>query len=107
MEQDKIKYGENNNTVIITVSGNWNNMGIVMNSNNEVANVLGYTKNDICNQNINRIQPKCYADYHDEIVREYLERAESKSVGVERLVFPQSKSGYIISCNLMIKVLFT
>lgn len=36
VDTEKIKYGENSNTCIITVSGNLNSVGIVTNSNNEV-----------------------------------------------------------------------
>ena len=81
-------------------------IGIVMNCNNEIGRVLGYTKNEILGQNISRIQPKCYADYHDNILRTYLENAESKNIGVERLILPQAKNGYVVGCSLMVKVYF-
>ena len=66
--------------------------------------MLGYSKNDLFNQNINRIQPKCYSDFHDEVLKGYLEKAESRNIGIERLVFPITKNGYIRAFYLMIKV---
>ena len=47
VDQDRLKYGENSNTCILTVSGNFNNLGNVTNSNNEITRILGFSKNDI------------------------------------------------------------
>ena len=49
--------------------------------------------------------PKVYADLHDGFMRSYLETSESKIIGLERLVLPQNKQGYLVPCTLMIKVL--
>ena len=105
IDNDRLKYGENSNTCIITCSGNFNSIGTVTNSNNEITRILGYSKNDIISQNISRIMPKVYADLHDGFMRCYLETSESKIIGLERLVFPQNKQGYLIPSTLMIKVL--
>ena len=47
VDQDRLKYGENSNTCILTVSGNFNNLGNVTNSNKEITRILGFSKNDI------------------------------------------------------------
>lgn len=51
--------------------------------------------------------PKIIADIHDSLLKNYFESSESKIVGtgMERIVYPQNKNGYIIPCTLMIKVL--
>ena len=49
--------------------------------------------------------PKVYADLHDGFMRNYLETSESRVIGMERVVFPQNKNGYLVPCTLMIKVL--
>jgi PAS domain S-box-containing protein len=107
VDNERSKYGENSNTCIITLSGNYNSIGTVTNSNNEVTRILGFAKNDIIGQNINRIMPKIFADMHDGLLRSYFERSESKIVGagLERIVYPQNKNGYLLPCTLMIKVL--
>jgi len=86
IDNERLKYGENSNTCIITVSGNLNTIGTVTNSNNEITRILGYSKNDIQEQNISRIMPKVYADLHDGFMRNYLETSEPKVIGIERLV---------------------
>jgi len=105
IDNERLKYGENSNTCILTCAGNFNSIGTVTNSNNEITRILGYSKNDIISQNISRIMPKIYADLHDGFMRSYLETSESKIIGLERLVLPQNKQGYLVTCTLMIKVL--
>ncbi len=47
IDNDRQKYGENSNTCIITVSGNFNNIGVVTNTNNEITRILGFVKSDL------------------------------------------------------------
>jgi len=77
-----MKYGENSNTCVIIISGNVNNRGIVTSCNNEITRVLGFSKNDIIDQNIKRIMPQVYSDLHDDFVKNYLETSQPKVIGV-------------------------
>jgi len=47
IDNERLKYGENSNTLIITASGNSNSMGLILNANNEISNILGYNQNDV------------------------------------------------------------
>ncbi len=47
IDNDRQKYGENSNTCIVTVSGNFNNIGVVTNTNNEITRILGFSKSDL------------------------------------------------------------
>ena len=76
-----------------------------MNANNEVFKLLGYSKVELIGQNINSIMPKAIADEHDYIMKNYFETGRNKAIGVERIVFPLTKRGYILPCSLMVKVL--
>ncbi|KAM3130308.1 hypothetical protein pb186bvf_017604 [Paramecium bursaria] len=105
LDQDRLKYGENSNTCIITCSGNYNNIGIVTNTNNEITRILGFSKSDVIGQNVNRIMPKVYADQHDQFMKSYLETSDSKVIGQERMLLAQNKNSYLVPCTLMIKVL--
>lgn len=105
VDSDRLKYGENSNTCIVTCSGNHNSMGMILNVNNESTRLLGFAKNELIGKNITEIQPKIYADLHDGIMRAYFEYAEGTVFGMERVVFPITKNGYIVPCSLMVKVL--
>lgn len=49
--------------------------------------------------------PKVYADFHDKFINNYFETSQERVIGVDRIVFPQTKQGYITPCTLLIKVL--
>lgn len=51
--------------------------------------------------------PKIIGDSHDSSMKRYFETSEPKVIGVERLVFPVNKAGFMVPCTLMIKVLPT
>ncbi len=106
IDNDRLKYGENSNTCIITLSGNLNSMGIVTNSNNEISRILNYSKNEIVGQNISRIMPRYLANVHDGFMRNYFETSKARNViGIERFVLPINKAGYLVPSTLMIKIL--
>ena len=105
LDSEKAKYGENSNTLIVMISGNHNSIGVVVNCNYEISRLLGFNKNDVIGQNITRILPKVFLDLHDGFIRRFMETSESNAIGVERLVFPMKKAGYIIPCTILIKVI--
>lgn len=49
--------------------------------------------------------PKVYADFHDKFINNYFETSQDKVIGIDRIVYPQNKQGYIVPCTLLIKVL--
>lgn len=49
--------------------------------------------------------PKIISDSHDAMMKRYFETSEDKVIGLERVIFPNNKNGYLIPCSLMIKVL--
>lgn len=105
IDNDRLKYGENSNTCIITCSGNLNSMGIIKNVNNEITRLLGFSKFQIMGKNIDVIMPKLIADSHDGFIKKYLETSKEKVIGAETLVFPISKDDYLVPCTLMVKIL--
>ena len=102
---DRLKYGENSNTCIVTVSCNFSTMGNVISANNEITRIFEFSKSEIIGQNITRIIPKFIADIHDSLMKRYIETSEARVVGTERFILPQTKSGYVIPCTIMVKVL--
>jgi len=50
--------------------------------------------------------PKLIADFHNDIMKEFFNRGKSDLIGgAERVVYPINSDGYIVPCNLMVKVL--
>lgn len=107
IDNERLKYGENSTTCIVTCSGNYSNLGTVTNINNEVLRILEWSKTEIIGQNINRLMPKIIGDAHDGFMKNYFESSEPVVMGQERIVFPINKGGYLVPCSLMIKILPT
>jgi len=105
LDNDRLKYGENSNTCIITISGALKNMGIVTNANNEITRILGYQKTELIGQNIIYIMPRFLSEIHDGFMKNYFESSDAKVIAIERTVFPLDKNGYIVPCTLMAKIL--
>ncbi len=89
----------------MTISGNYNNIGSIKNTNNEILRILEYSPSEIIGQNVSRLMPKVIADMHDIFLRNFLETGEQHVMWKERIVYAQSKSGYLIPCTLMTKVI--
>lgn len=49
--------------------------------------------------------PKVYADLHDKFINNYFETSQDKVIGIDRIVYPQNKQGYVVPCTLLIKIL--
>lgn len=49
--------------------------------------------------------PKIYANNHEKFMTRYLETNESTIVGIERIVMCLNKTGALLPCSLMFKIL--
>ena len=58
------------------------------------------------NSNVDFLMPKIYSRYHDQFMRNYAEKNESKIMGVQRFVFCKHKSEYVFPCYLVVSVWF-
>ena len=67
--------------------------------------LLGFKKNELLEQNINRIIPRVIGDVHEKFMRRYFDTSESKLIDRERNIFCLHKNGYLVPCTIMIKVL--
>ena len=105
VDEEILKYGENSNTCIITTSCNLNSIGDIINSNDEITRLFGFTKSEVIGQNITIIIPKIFADNHDNLMKRYMETSVARIVGKERFFLAKNKSGYAVPSTLMVKIL--
>lgn len=49
--------------------------------------------------------PRIYAEAHDGFLRKFLDTGEQRTLWKERIIFAQNKSGYLVPCSLMTKVI--
>lgn len=102
------KYGANCKAAIILISGNKSNVGEVLNTNNELSEILGYDKKDIIGTNISKIMPSAIGQKHNELIKEYFHKRgsakQSSSHDNEKVVFALHKIGCIVACTLFHKL---
>lgn len=104
-DEERLKYSDNSSTCLITVSANINELGLVTNCTSEIKRILQFSTNELIGQNISKIMPKILGDSHDEFIQAYFENPISRVMGIERLLFPINKAGFIVPCTLFIKFL--
>ena len=82
-----------------------NNIGTIISVTQEIETILGYEVSDLVDTNIAVVMPKILSDIHTDLMRSFFRRGKSEIVGRERIVYPINSQGYIVPCNLFIKVL--
>ena len=93
---------DNPNVCLLTVSGHIKNMGLVKDVTNEITQILGYSKTELIDQNINVIMPRVIRDIHDKFMLTYFETSHANTMGTETRVYPLNKSGYIKPCTILV-----
>lgn len=100
------KYGSNSNTAVIIISGNRSNLGIIMNANHEIYQILGFSKQDLIGENISFIMPDLIGAHHNSFLHSYFEKQDQNNTSVltENLIFPQHLKGYIVPCVKLVRL---
>jgi PAS domain S-box-containing protein len=98
-------YGESSKCLIITVSGNEDTLGEVLNIGNEVNSILKFKPTEVVGNNVNMLMPEFYGSQHDGYMRRYLETGEARIIGKKRNIYALDKKGYLKGCSLFLKVL--
>ncbi|KAL4464830.1 hypothetical protein ABPG74_011391 [Tetrahymena malaccensis] len=105
-DNENMKYNENSNTGILTMSANLDTRFFVQNTNYDFTRILGWPKHEIVDQNIkNHIMPKLIQSIHDGLVSHYIESSIPRAIGIERIITPTNKDGFLVPSILMIKIL--
>ena len=101
-----MRYGSNSNAAVILISGNRQNLGIVVNANHELYQILGFAKNELIGENISFIMPSLIGSHHNTFLEMYFETPKRSRTATlhEQLVFPQHINGYIVPCVKLVRL---
>lgn len=103
--QDKrIKYGENSDFSIVVCSGNESSIGLIKGFNYRTMKNFGYSYDELQDHNVDMLMPRVLSEKHDFLMRRYFHKNKVSVMGRERAVFPMDRNGFIMSSNLLIKV---
>ncbi len=97
---------ENNNTCVVTCSGNPNTLGKVLSASAELKEVLQYANTELIGHNINKIMPTIISNLHDDFIKHYFENLTNElNERKNGEVFPLNKLGYITPCLNTLKII--
>ena len=84
--------GSNSHASVIMISGSKQNMGEVINANNELLELLGYTREAVHGASINRLMPGIIAAEHDKRLMNYIIQNKEKAGLLELIVLAMHKN---------------
>lgn len=91
--------------LIVTVSGDFETLGEVLNVNEAAHDVLGYLKAELVGRNISLIIPSPFAETHDEYMRKFHENGSNVIVdNASLLLYFVNKLGHLVECRTLVKV---
>ena len=97
---------ENNNTCVITCSGNPNTLGKVLSASAELKEVLQYANTELVGHNISMVMPSIIANLHDSFMKSYFENLTLEEHERKKgEIFPLNKLGYLIPCLNTLKII--
>ncbi|KAJ3119602.1 hypothetical protein HK098_005308 [Nowakowskiella sp. JEL0407] len=102
-EEDTFSLAVLDTSGTITISGNEDSIGKIVDCNLQATKILGWKKQELTGQNITKIIPSPYAESHDKYIKRYLDTGLAKVIDSQRRVPMLSKSGFISIVNLCIK----
>ncbi|KAI8812269.1 hypothetical protein BJ742DRAFT_52488 [Cladochytrium replicatum] len=91
----------------ITISGNHDSLGKVVDANALVMKVFGFKKSELVGQSVNKIIPHPFSENHDNFLKAYLDTGISKVIDRQRHVLGLHKSGFMIMISLAVKQIST
>lgn len=84
----------NESSVLIEIGGEPKNLGRILNLNQAVYNVFGYTKTELEFGNVNSFLPLKMQRFHDNFLLNYVKTGKSNILNQERNVLVRNKRGF-------------
>ncbi|KAI8849654.1 hypothetical protein BC829DRAFT_181720 [Chytridium lagenaria] len=88
---------------VITISGEYHNLGHIINVNAMAIKVFGYRRQELIQHNINKLLPSPFSEAHDMFLQRYLETGLAKVIDRARQVLGLGKQGYLFPLTLCVK----
>lgn len=104
MTNEITTFGENTASAIVILSANVKKVGTVMHCNEEVENLLGYTRKELIGKNVTEIIPPALGKGHDFLINRYFETAKPHVIEIKRRSFALGKDGYMKTVELLVKI---
>lgn len=86
------------------MSADQNSFGKILHANEETEYVLGYTRKELLDKNINMIQPHIIKVNHNRILQGFLDSGKNKVIDVTLDLLPVNKQGYAELVHIVVKI---
>lgn len=73
-----------------------NDLGVILNSNNQIKNYLGYDREIIIGKSVNKLMPEIYSTLHDTFLLNYINKEDSHQSLTQKFVAPLTKDFELI-----------
>ena len=94
----------NDNTCVLHVGGNFNNLGTVLNHSKDFNRLFGFTKNEIIGKNLKSLMTKNYAKNHNSYMNNFIIHCKNNVAYKQLKAFAKVKEGFIFPIWLMVKL---
>ena len=105
--QSDSKYGIKTNAAIIIISGKKQDIGTIIDVNNEIQKIFGYQKKNLIGENVSILMPDIIGVHHNSFLESYFIKDDQSDINeiVEDLVFAQHLNGYLVPSTKIVKLL--
>lgn len=87
---------EDEETSIITLDTVGNNLGVVLNANSHVKDLLGFDKKTLLGKNITKLMPKIYTELHNSFMLNFIRSEDSHERSSNKLVTALNKDSLLV-----------
>eukprot|EP01022_Parablepharisma_sp_SALTPOND_P012940 TRINITY_DN1684_c0_g1_i1.p1 TRINITY_DN1684_c0_g1~~TRINITY_DN1684_c0_g1_i1.p1 ORF type:complete len:1654 (-),score=167.49 TRINITY_DN1684_c0_g1_i1:41-5002(-) len=96
---------KSSDTAIVVISGDLDSLGMIQTTNEHVRHQLGFDVSDLVDRNISRIMPRIIGEVHDNFMLHHFKTGRGILIGNERMVFIQTKEGFMEPISILINTL--
>ena len=82
-----------------------NSLGKILTINHQLSAILGYDKDELLQDTVNKLCPSFIGQYHDEFMYRYLETAKKHIIDQIRIVFAVSKDLMLVPIFIFVRVI--
>lgn len=90
---------------IITVDSIGNNLGVVLNCNNNVQSALGFDRYGLIGKNVTKIMPKIYSELHNNFMLRFIRSETSHLRPSDKLVTALNKDALLVEIKLTVRMM--
>jgi PAS domain S-box-containing protein len=99
------QFSEDEEVTIITVDSIGNNLGVVLNCNNNVQASLGFDRSGLIGKNVTKIMPKIYSELHNNFMLRFIRSETSHLRPSDKIITALNKDALLVEMKLTVRMM--